>query len=209
MFTSPAFQGGVGPSFQWNVLNYGRLLSAIRLQDARLAELIVSYQSTVLQADAETENGIAWFLRAQQRAGWLATSVVASEKAAKVAMTQYRGGMIAFNWVSLVEQNLVSQQDLSAQAQGEIVQGLNRQTKMSAPTEHSVVERAKLPARSSYLPQPEKSLSSAANHPILQTYVCASALIVRRCAHREPRLRTADASRSAEATGNAVDGKDA
>jgi hypothetical protein len=35
---------GSGPSFQWNILNYGRLLNNIRLQDATLQELIAVYQ---------------------------------------------------------------------------------------------------------------------------------------------------------------------
>jgi len=38
----------VGPSFQWNVLNYGRIVNNVRLQDARLQELTAAleyYQS--------------------------------------------------------------------------------------------------------------------------------------------------------------------
>ena len=124
LFAARAFQGGIGPSFQWNILNYGRLLSNIRVQDAKLAELIVAYQNTVLEANAEAENGIARFLRARQRSQWLTTSVTASHKAANIALAQYRGGVISFVWVALIEQNLVQQQDLLAQAQGEIALGL-------------------------------------------------------------------------------------
>ena len=124
LFTPRAFQGTVGPSFRWNVLNYGRLLNNIRLHDARLAERIVVYQNLVLKANAEAENGIARFLRGRQRTHWLKTSVVASQKATKVAIAQYKGGVIDFNWVAIVEQNLVNQQELLAQAQGETTQGL-------------------------------------------------------------------------------------
>ena len=121
---SASLAGGVGPSFQWNVLNYGRLLNNIRFQDAKLAELIVAYQNTVLTANAEAEDAIAQFLRGRQRTEWLARSVAASENAAKVAMAQYRGGLINYNWVTLVQQNLVNQQELLAQAQGETVLGV-------------------------------------------------------------------------------------
>ena len=124
LFESPSLQGGVGPSLQWNILNYGRLVNRIRQQNAKLCELIAAYQQRVLQANAEAEDGIARFLRGQQRARWMATSVEASQKAMNVATTQYRAGVINFNWVALIEQNLVPQQDLLAQSQGETALGL-------------------------------------------------------------------------------------
>jgi len=38
---------------QWNLLNYGRIANNVRLQDARFEELVLAYQGTVLQAQAE------------------------------------------------------------------------------------------------------------------------------------------------------------
>jgi NodT family efflux transporter outer membrane factor (OMF) lipoprotein len=124
LFTNEAFMGSVGPSFQWNVLNYGRLLNNIRLQDARLAELIVAYQQSVLQANSEVEDGVARFLYSQERARDLAVSVDAANKAYIIGASQYRGGTIDFTRLVLVEQNLVQQQDQYAAAQGEIALGL-------------------------------------------------------------------------------------
>ncbi|MCE9553519.1 MAG: TolC family protein [Planctomycetes bacterium] len=119
-----ALQGAVGPYFQWNVLHYGRLLNEIRRQDALLAELIVSYQNTVLKANAEAEDGLARYLGAQQATRFLAVSVNASQKATDVALVQYKAGMIDFNRVALIEQNLVDQQNQLAESQGSIAQGL-------------------------------------------------------------------------------------
>jgi len=124
LFGPQALQSDIGPSFRWNILNYGRLINAIRRQDAKLAERIVAYQNRVLQANAEAEDGITRFLRGLQRTGWLRTSVVASEKAVRVAVAQYKGGLIDFNWVAMVQQNLVEQQELLAQSQGETILGL-------------------------------------------------------------------------------------
>ena len=42
----------------------------------------------------------------------------------KIALTQYQGGLVDFNRIALVELNLVQQQDLLAQAQGNIALGL-------------------------------------------------------------------------------------
>src|SRR6185312_6266747 len=61
LFTPEAFNSTVGPSFQWNLLNYGRILNNVRLQDARFQELIATYQNTVLNAQRETENGLVTF----------------------------------------------------------------------------------------------------------------------------------------------------
>ena len=124
LFNGDSTIGGVGPLFRWNILNYGRLLNNIRRQDALLAQRIVAYQQAVLQANAEVENGLTRFLHAQQRARFLAVSVDAAQRAATAVLAQYRSGLTDFNRVSLVEQNLVQQQDLLAQAQGEIALGL-------------------------------------------------------------------------------------
>lgn len=124
LFTSPAFMGQVGPGFQWNILNYGRLINSIRYHDARLQSFIAIYQNTVLTAGAEVENGLIEFLKSQQRAQALAISVDAAQKAVQIAIVQYKGGIVDFNRVALLEQNLVQQQDLLAQAQGDIALGL-------------------------------------------------------------------------------------
>jgi NodT family efflux transporter outer membrane factor (OMF) lipoprotein len=52
----------VGPSFAWNLLNYGQITNNIRLQDATLQQYLVDYQNTVLKAQQDVENGIAMFL---------------------------------------------------------------------------------------------------------------------------------------------------
>lgn len=119
-----SFFGSVGPAYQWQILNYGRVKNNIRLQDARFQELVAMYQRTVLNAEREAENGLVRFIKAQERATSLETSVASSEKAVNLALTQYKGGLVDFNRVALLELNLVQQQDLLAQAQGNIAMGL-------------------------------------------------------------------------------------
>ncbi len=67
LFRDRALAGNVGPAFTWNILNYGRILNNVRLQDAKFQELVANYQNTVLNANQEAENGLVQFLRAQQR----------------------------------------------------------------------------------------------------------------------------------------------
>jgi NodT family efflux transporter outer membrane factor (OMF) lipoprotein len=124
LFRPTAFLGTFGPAFQWNILNYGRILYNVRAQDAQFQALVAAYQNTVLTAGQEVENGLVTFLEAQAQVKFLAESVKAAEKAVTVALAQYTGGTVDFNRVALVEQNLVTQQNLLAQARGSIALGL-------------------------------------------------------------------------------------
>ncbi len=124
LFTYPSFNGSVGPSFTWNILNYGRLSNNVRLQDAKFQQTLLDYRTTVLNANQEAEDGLVTFLRAQERAKMLAQSVAAAALAYEIVVTQYRAGTVDFNRVDVIEQNLVQQQDLQAQARGQIAQGL-------------------------------------------------------------------------------------
>ena len=40
--TNASSSGSIGPSFQWDLLNYGRIINNVRLQESGLEELIAS-----------------------------------------------------------------------------------------------------------------------------------------------------------------------
>ena len=124
LFQEQALAGNVGPSFTWNILNYGRLVNNVRLQDARFQELVTTYQNTVLSAAQDVENGLVTFLRAQQRAKSQAASVADAKKAVDIALAQYSQGVTDLTRVTLLQQNLVGLEDTLAQTQGEIATGL-------------------------------------------------------------------------------------
>ncbi len=124
LFVPAGFDGTFGPSFNWNLLNYGRILNNVRVQDAQFQSLVAAYQNTVLTAGAEVENGLIAFLKAQEQVADLSDSVNASQKAVNIAVVQYQNGAIDFNRLALLEQNLVQQQDLLTQARGAIDLGL-------------------------------------------------------------------------------------
>jgi outer membrane protein TolC len=126
LFRPASLNSNVGPSFQWNLLNYGRILNNVRLQDAQFRQLVAAYQNTVLQADLEVENGIVTFVQAHERADDLRKSVDDSWVALEVIVAQYQAGLggIDFNRYATIQQNLSVQQDLWAQARGQIALGL-------------------------------------------------------------------------------------
>jgi len=124
LFREGALAGNVGPTFTWNILNYGRIRNNVRLQDGKFQELVATYQNTVLNANQEVENGLVQFLRAQQRAKFQAASVADAGKAVTITVAQYAAGTTDLTRVTLLQQNLVTLEDTLAQAQGEIVLGL-------------------------------------------------------------------------------------
>jgi len=124
LFRGTALNGTIAPAFQWNVLNYGRILNSVRVQDARFQELVAAYQNTVLNANRDVEDGLVTFLRAQERTRHQAASVAAAEKAVKIVVTKYRGGTVDFTRVTQIQLTLVELQDTLAQARGEIALGL-------------------------------------------------------------------------------------
>ena len=124
MFSPQSFNGSIGPSFQWNILNYGRLLNNVRYQDARFKELVLTYQSTVLQAEADVENGMATFLQSQTQEKLLRRPWRPAQGAVDVDKALYEQGRIAFIDFRTDMATLYQQENAMAQSQGQIAQGL-------------------------------------------------------------------------------------
>jgi NodT family efflux transporter outer membrane factor (OMF) lipoprotein len=124
LFESQSFMGTITPNFRWNILNYGRILNNVHLQDARTQELIATYQSRVLTAGREVQVALRGFLRSQEQAEDLARSVKAAAAASQLGQQQYRTGTIDFNRVFNLETAQVQQQDQLAVARGNIALNL-------------------------------------------------------------------------------------
>jgi NodT family efflux transporter outer membrane factor (OMF) lipoprotein len=124
LFASRSFTGQIGPAFQWEILNYGRILNNVRLQDFKTQELVGVYQQKVLAAAQEVENGIVSFLNSQREVRSFAASVKDARLTLKLASDNFEAGTIDYTPVFVAEQFLVQQQNAYAQAQGDIALGL-------------------------------------------------------------------------------------
>lgn len=120
MFSWKARTGTVGPSLQWNILNYGRIANNVRFQDARFQELMITYQNTVLKAQQEVEDSLAGYLRAQENAEFLAKGADSARRSRDLAIIQYRQGTVDFTTVLTAQQALLASQDAFASALGNI-----------------------------------------------------------------------------------------
>jgi NodT family efflux transporter outer membrane factor (OMF) lipoprotein len=124
LFGGKALSGSVGPAFTWDILQYGRLLNNVRLQDASFLELVEAYKQAVLNANQETENGLVTFLKAQERYMWQKKSVDAGKAVLDTVRVQYQVGKVDFTRVAQVLQNQAVLEDTLAQVEGEIATGL-------------------------------------------------------------------------------------
>ena len=114
----------VGPSVQWNIFNYGRITNNVRVQDARFQQLLIAYENAVLKAQQEVEDGLVAFLRAQERAEFLARSTEAAKTSLDLSVLQYREGVKDFTTVLIAQQALLNEQDNLASTLGDISRNL-------------------------------------------------------------------------------------
>lgn len=124
LFQSASFTGLIFPTFQWSILNYGRIVNNVRGQDANLRGKVLTYQQTVLRAGREVEDNLVAFLQTQVQARRLQESVQAAQRAVDLVVEQYQGGVVDFNRVYNTQTTLVTQQDVLAQARGNIALNL-------------------------------------------------------------------------------------
>ena len=124
LFSSDSVFFSAGPTFSWNIFNYGQIRNRVREQDARYQQTLVNYQNTVLRAYQETEDAMVGFLQAQSEAGFRQQSATAAQRATEIANIQYREGASDFQRVIDTERTLVAQQDAWTNARGRIALNL-------------------------------------------------------------------------------------
>jgi len=120
MFRWGSRQVQIGPSVQWNILNYGQITNNVRVQDANFQHLLLAYQRAVLSAQQDVEDNLTAFLRSQDRADLLGKSVTSSRTAVDLAVLQYREGVTDFTTVLTTQLTLLNQQDNLASTLGNI-----------------------------------------------------------------------------------------
>ncbi len=124
LFRSASAAGSIGPSFRWNILNYGRIVNNVRLQDRRLLELIASYQNKVLEANQEVEDALIAFLKSQEEVKFLQENVDDLDSALELLVIEFEEGAIEFSPVFVLQGSLREAQDRLAAAQGRLLLNL-------------------------------------------------------------------------------------
>jgi outer membrane protein TolC len=124
LFTNDTFRYNLAGGFRWNVFNYGRLRSNVRLQDATFQQLLEDYRQTVLSVQAEVENSIVAFLQSYEQLADIRAAAEAAQRSVDISTIQYEDGLVDFNTVLSTLEALRSQQDQLATAEGSVAANL-------------------------------------------------------------------------------------
>jgi NodT family efflux transporter outer membrane factor (OMF) lipoprotein len=124
LFSTDSLLYSVGPRIVWPFLNYGRLENAVRVEDARLQQLLVGYRSVVLGAAQEVEDAMVGFLKAQQGLEYERNAVLAAQRSEELAVIQYREGAVDYQRVLDAQRSLLQGQNNLARARSSVATNL-------------------------------------------------------------------------------------
>lgn len=133
LFNQQSGFGSIGPSLNWSILNYGRLLANVRLQNVVYQQYVAEYQQAVLNANQDAENALVGYLRTIDQARHLKESADAAANLTDYLIRQFKQGYLppgaadtsAFiNQIFTAVNFQVTQQDAAAQAEGNIALNL-------------------------------------------------------------------------------------
>ncbi|MBT2339866.1 MULTISPECIES: efflux transporter outer membrane subunit [Pseudomonas] len=100
-----------GPSLRWNLFDHGQIRNNVRVQDARLQQLIEAYRDQVRQAAREADDAATGLTKALERERILREASLAAERSLVLANTWYREGYSDFQRVLDAQSALLQQQD--------------------------------------------------------------------------------------------------
>jgi NodT family efflux transporter outer membrane factor (OMF) lipoprotein len=124
LLSSDSLTFSAGPAFTWNLLNYGRIKNNVRVQDARLQQLLVSYEDTVLRGAQEVEDALVAFVRGQEQDRILEETVDAARRTVELSTLRYREGLSDYQRVLDAQQSLFAQETRYVANQGNVIRSL-------------------------------------------------------------------------------------
>ncbi|MGH8433099.1 MAG: efflux transporter outer membrane subunit [Pseudomonas sp.] len=100
-----------GPSLRWNLFDHGQISNNVRVQDARLQQLIEVYRDKVRQAAREADDAASGLTKSLERERILREAALAAKRSLVLASAQYREGYSDFQRVLDAQRALLDQQD--------------------------------------------------------------------------------------------------
>ena len=113
-----------GPTLRWNILNYGRLENAVRVEDARLQQALEGYRAAVLTAAREIDDAAVQVVKTAERQEDLDASLEAAERSLALATRRYQEGYSGFQRVLDAQRALAAQADRAISNQGDHLQAV-------------------------------------------------------------------------------------
>lgn len=113
-----------GPGVRLPIFTGGRIRSNIAVQDARLEQAVMQYESSVLRSLEEVENALVAYSREQQRRAKLQQAVNESRRAVELADELYLRGLGDFLSVLEAQRSRYALEDELAQSETNVVVNL-------------------------------------------------------------------------------------
>ena len=96
MFNSDSISSSIGPSFRWNVLNFGKYRFNVESQEHTLQQQIAAYREAVLEAAQEVDDALVTYVNERDRLQTLSDAVDAYTDAYNLSNERYKSGQIDF-----------------------------------------------------------------------------------------------------------------
>ena len=103
-------------SLTWKLFDHGRISNNVRVEDARLQQLLVAYQDSVRQAAREADDAASGLIKSLERERILGEAAVSAQRSLTLSTKQYQEGYSDFQRVLDAQRALFVQQDCSAAA---------------------------------------------------------------------------------------------
>jgi multidrug efflux system outer membrane protein len=114
----------VTPALQWSAFDLGSARARLRGARAATREALAEYEKTMLLALEETETALVTYRQRQERLVKLNDEVRESTRAATIARTRYREGVIDFLSLLDAERTALQAEDSAAAAEAEVFTAL-------------------------------------------------------------------------------------
>lgn len=108
-----------GPALQWNVFDYGRIRNNVRVEDARLQQLIEAYRDTLIGAAREIDDAAIAVVKTREQGGYFDDAVASSRRALDLAQSRYREGYADFQRVLDAQRAVVTQTERAVITRGQ------------------------------------------------------------------------------------------
>ena len=116
LFETDSLAFSVGPSFNWNILHFGRICDNIEIHESRLRQAVTNYRSTVLSAVKEVEDAMVKYHGYQKQLASLENALRSDAVAVALSLQRYKAGRANFQRVLDSQLQLLQDSQASASA---------------------------------------------------------------------------------------------
>jgi NodT family efflux transporter outer membrane factor (OMF) lipoprotein len=124
IFSAGSFFYSLGARIFYPLFNYGRITNNVRVQDARLQQLLVDYEDTVLRAAQEVEDGMVGYVRSQEATVFAQNAANGARRAVDLSFIQYREGAVDYQRVLDAQRSLLEEQNSLAETRSSVATNL-------------------------------------------------------------------------------------